>query len=68
MSRAAAELIIVGEGITPEFMRSGHVGARSGDVRTRQRGRRDESARGDECWRDGRVGRNGRKFPVRLTR
>ena len=68
MNRAAvAELINVGKGITTEFMRSGHVGARAGDARTRQRGRRDESARSDERWRGGRDGRSGRKFPVRMT-
>ena len=37
---AAAELITVGDGTTTEFMRLGHVGARAGDARMRQRGRR----------------------------
>ena len=68
MNRAdAAGLLAVGEGITTEFMRSGHVGARAGDARMRQRGRRDESARSEGRWRGGRDGRSGRKIPVRMT-
>ena len=46
MNRAAfADLIAVGQDITTEFTRSGHVGDRAGDVRMRQLDRRHDSAR-----------------------
>ena len=62
MNRAAvADLIAVGEGITIEFIRSGHVGARPGDVRLRQRDRRRDPARNGGRWRVGRGGRSGRE-------
>ena len=56
----------VGEGITTEFMLSGHIGARMGDVGMRRRDRRDDSALSGERWRGGRDGRSGRKTPVRM--